>query len=50
MRGGAVDQFRDPTEPVEETELRVDVEVREVVRGDGHGTTTGVRGRGTVQG
>ena len=32
-----VDQLRDPAEAVEEAELRVDVEVREVVRGDRHG-------------
>ena len=32
-----VDQLRDPPEAVEQAELRVDVEVGEVVRGDGHG-------------
>ncbi len=35
--GGRVDQLGDPAEPVEEAEFGVDVEVREVVRGDGHG-------------
>ena len=36
--GRRVDQLRDPAEAVEETELGVDVEVREVVRGEGrHG-------------
>jgi hypothetical protein len=33
---GRVDQLRDPAEAVEQAELGVDVEVREVVRGDGH--------------
>src|SRR4029079_18289813 len=34
-----IDQIRDPPEAVEQTELGVDVEVREVVRGEGrHGT------------
>ena len=37
MLGRGVDQLRDPPEAVEEAELRVDVEVGEVVRGDGHG-------------
>ena len=32
-----VDEVRDPPEPVEQAELRVGVEVDEVVRGDGHG-------------
>ena len=36
--GRRVDQLRDPAEAVEKTELGVDVEVREVVRGEGrHG-------------
>jgi hypothetical protein len=40
LLGGGIDQLRDPTEPVEKAELRVDVEVREVVRGEGrHGTS-----------
>ena len=34
-----VDEVRDPAEPVEQAELGVGVEVDEVVRGDGHGTT-----------
>ena len=38
LRGGRIDEVRDPPEPVEEAELRVGVEVREVVRGEGrHG-------------
>ena len=37
LRGRRIDEIRDPPEPVEEAELRVDVEVREVVGGDGHG-------------
>ena len=34
-----VDEVRDPPQPVEQAELRVGVEVDEVVRGDGHGTS-----------
>ena len=35
-----IDEVRDPPQPVEEAELGVDVEVREVVRGEGrHGTS-----------
>jgi hypothetical protein len=35
---GRIDEVRDPTETVEEAELRVDVQVREVVRSEGrHG-------------
>ena len=38
LLGRRVDQLGDPAEAVEEAELRVDVEVREVVRGEGrHG-------------
>ncbi len=36
VRGRAVDEFRDPAEAVEQAEFGVDVEVGEVVRGDGH--------------
>ena len=40
LRGRRIDEIRDPPEPVEEAELRVDVEVREVVGGEGrHGTS-----------
>ncbi len=35
-RGRRVDQLGDPPEAVQQAELAVDVEVREVVRGDGH--------------
>ncbi len=34
-----VDEVGDPPQPVEQAELRVGVEVDEVVRGDGHGTS-----------
>ena len=34
--GRRVDQLRDPAEAVEQAEFGVDMEVREVVRGDGH--------------
>ena len=44
---GLVHQVADPAEPVEERELRVDVEVREVVRGKGrHGRSMVARRRG----
>jgi hypothetical protein len=32
-----VDELRDPTEPIEQAEFGVDMEMREVVRGSGHG-------------
>jgi hypothetical protein len=35
--GGRIDDIGDPAETVEEAELGVDVEVDEVVGGDGHG-------------
>ena len=37
LRGRRVDQLGDPPEPVEKAELRVDVEVGEVVGREGHG-------------
>ncbi len=44
---GLVDEVGDPAEPVEEAELRVDVEVREVVRCDRrHGRSMVARGLG----
>ena len=39
--GRRVDQLRDPAETVEQAEFGVDVEVREVVRGDGHREANG---------
>ena len=36
-RAGLADEVVDPPQPVEQAELRVDVQVGEVVRGDGHG-------------
>ena len=37
VRGGLADEVVDATESVEEAELRVQVQVDEVVGGDGHG-------------
>ena len=52
LRGRRIDQLRDPAEAVEEAELGVDVEMGEVVRGEGHGApmvaprrSLGVHGR-----
>ena len=45
LRGRLADQLVDPAEAVEEAELRVDVEVCEVVRGDRHGRAHGTRQR-----
>ena len=42
LRGRRIDEVRDPPEPVEEAELGVDVEVREVVRA--RGSSRGVNG------
>ena len=39
LRAGLVDEVRDPPEPVEQAELRVRVEVDEVVGGERHGAT-----------
>ena len=48
LLGRRIDQLRDPAEAVEEAELGVDVEVREVVRGDRHREVNGTRaGRST---
>ena len=43
LRGRLADELVDPAEAVEKAELRVDVEVREVVRGDRHGKAHGTR-------
>ena len=49
LGGRRIDQLGDPAEPVEQAELRVDVEVREVVRGDGrHGGSMVVERRSTM--
>ena len=42
---GRVDEVGDPAEAVEQAELGVDVEVGEVVRGEGHGQWYPDRGR-----
>ena len=50
LRGRRIDEVVDPPEPVEQAELGVDVEVGEVVRGDGrhgsvHGSAAGAAAR-----
>ena len=46
LRRGLADELVDPPEAVEKAELRVDVKVREVVRGDRHGRADGTAPRG----
>ena len=48
LRGGRIDEVRDPSQPVKEAELGVDVKVGEVVRGKGHREVNGTgAGRST---
>ncbi len=50
VRRGLADEVVDATEAVEEAELRVQVEVDEVVGGDGHGMVMVARSDGSVIG
>jgi hypothetical protein len=46
LLGRRIDELGDPAEAVEQAELGVDVEVGEVVRGDGHVSVHGSQTRG----